>query len=532
MNGNHDSEGVRSMSGRRTIREMLEYRAQRSPDFVFGIYENWEFSFETLEFRVNRLANGLAEVGIAPGQRVAVMLANHPDHIFTFFALAKLGAIWVPVNTKLRGPSLEFILEQSSPGALILDVGFWNQAEPILASKQIDTLIVRNSITGLKGVKALDFCSVAQGDAAPPPTSPTIDETRSIFFTSGATGPPKGALLTERMLTTCAIGARMASDARPGDVFLLWEPIYHTAGAQMCVLALMEPVRLAIVPRFSASRFWDQVRKYQVTKLHYLGGVLEILLKQSPSSTDRDHSVRIAFGAGCTRRTWRVFEQRFGVRIREVYGMTEASCFTTLNQSGKIGSIGKPYPYFEVQIVDDTGKPLRVGQIGEIVVREKEPGLIMQGYLENSEATGAELRDGWLHTGDIGYCDDEGDFYYMGRKRDSFRRRGENISAWEVERILNSHPDIQESAVIGVDADVGEQELKVFIQCVSEATLKPLDLIKWCEPRMPYYQIPRYIAFVDSFEKTPTERIRKDNLSREITDCWDAASAGYQIKPS
>jgi crotonobetaine/carnitine-CoA ligase len=210
--------------------------------------------------------------------------------------------------------------------------------------------------------------------------------------------------------------------------------------------------------------------------------------------------------------------------------MTEASCFTTLNESGKLGSIGKPYPYFEVQVVDEDGQPVEAGQRGEIAVREKEPGLIVRGYLPNSEGDSVGLRNGWLYTGDLACRDDEGDFYYLGRKKDGFRRRGENISAWEVERIINTHPEIEESAVVGVDAEIGEQDLKVFIKCAVDITLDPLDFIKWCEPRMPYYQIPRYIAYVDEFAKTPTQRILKSRLSRDIKGCWDLEASGYRIR--
>jgi crotonobetaine/carnitine-CoA ligase len=458
------------------------------------------------------------------------MFANHPDHIITFFALSKLAAVWVPINTNLRGESLEFILEKSAPHALIADAEFWHCLEPIAAIEKIDTVIIRNPDRLSDIPEAIDYAVVAAGDAASPHWSAVMDETRAIFFTSGTTGPPKGAPLTEKMLTTCAAAAGQAAEVRSGDVFLLWEPIYHTSGAQMCVLALLEPVRLAIVRRFSASRFWDQVRQYRVTKLHYLGGVLDILLKQPAEGNDRNHKVQIAFGAGCHKSTWQAFERRFGIKIREVYGMTEASCFTTLNRTGKVGAIGKPYPHFEVRIVADDGQPVESGQSGEIAVREKEPGLIVRGYLENSAGRGAELRDGWLYTGDLGCCDNEGDFYYLGRKRDSLRRRGENISAWEVERIINAHPDIEESAVVGVPAEVGEEEIKVFLKCRTGQFMDPLDVIRWCEPRMPYYQLPRYIKFVDAFEKTPTQRIAKDRLSKKVVDCWDLENSDYRIR--
>jgi crotonobetaine/carnitine-CoA ligase len=522
------------MATANSICELLEIRVRQTPDDVFGIYADEDITFRKLDSRVNRLANGLTAHGVTAGQRVAVIMANHPDHIFTFLALAKLGAVWVPINTNLRGASLEFIIEQSAPRAIIVDADFWHFLNPISTVNKIDPLIIRSLQQLAEKPDALDFAVVSDGDDGAPCTAgsdvaETPDDVRAIFFTSGTTGPPKGAPLTERMLTTCAAAAGRAADARAGDVFLLWEPIYHTSGAQMCILALLEPVKLAIITRFSATRFWHQIRKYQVTKLHYLGGVLDILLKQPVGPYDRDHKVELAFGAGCREGSWKEFEQRFGVQIREVYGMTEASCFTTLNRSGKVGSIGKPYPYFEIRIVDDNGRPVDVGHSGEIALREKEPGLIMRSYLENSGRNGGELRNGWFHTGDLACCDEEGDFYYLGRKRDSLRRRGENVSAWEVERIINAHPDVEESALVGVQAEVGEQDLKVFIKCASGRNLKPLDIIKWCEPRMPYFQIPRYVAFVGDFDKTPTQRILKDRLSTDSKDCWDLEQSGYRI---
>jgi len=509
------------MRYKRTIRELLEYRVEHTPDDVFGVHQDREISFRTLGACVNRLANSFAESGIGPGKFVAVMLFNHPDHIYTFFAITSLGAVWVPININLRGQSLEYIFEQCCPNAVIVEAELWDRIEPILADKELGTIVIRNSSMLSKSPNVFDFAAFTQGDHNRLSTRPILDELRCVSFTSGTTGPPKGVLMTERMLRTCAMGAAIVSDVRPQDVFLLWEPLYHNSGAQMCILALMKSVTLIIVRRFSASRFWNIIRNYKVTKIHYLGGIIDILLKQPPTPDDKNHYVRIAFGGGCRKENWRVFEKRFGLKIQECYGMTEASGFTTVNTSGKVGSIGRPYPYFDVQIIGDDGLPLKAGQCGEIIVREKEPGLITRGYLKNQEATAAALQSGWLHSGDIGYYDEAGDFYYMGRKKDSIRRRGENISAWEVERVLNSHPDIQESAVIGVDAEIGEQDLKAFVVCAAGVAIDPLDIIKWCRPRMPHYQIPRYVAFTEHFEKTPTERIRKKNHSKNTDDCWD-----------
>jgi crotonobetaine/carnitine-CoA ligase len=522
------------MVSNKTIRELLAARAQESPDAVFGFYGEKEITFRSLDARVNRLADGLIDLGITAGQRVAVVFGNHPDHIITLLALAKIRAVWVPVNTNLRGASLELIIEQAAPGTIMADAEYWPHLQPILAERATKTLVVRNPKSLPEMPAAIDFADVARGAAVLRQSQPAkiaaMEETRAIFFTSGTTGPPKGAPLTERMLITCANAAAVAADVQAGDVFLLWEPIYHTSGAQMCILALLKPAKLAIVSRFSASYFWDQIRKYGVTKLHYLGGVLDILLKQPRKSNDKHHKVALAFGAGCHEGTWKVFERRFGIKIREVYGMTETSCFTTLNRSGKVGSIGKPYPYFDIRILDESDQPVAAGDSGEIVLKEKVPGLIVQEYLGQPDGNESALQNGWFHTGDLARRDDEGDLFYLGRKKDSIRRRGENISAWEIERVLNTHPDIEESAAVGLDAEIGEEDVLVFIKSASGRVLDALDIIKWCEPKLPYFQIPRYIQFVDKFEKTPTQRIIKDSLAIDKQNCWDLEDSGYRIQ--
>jgi crotonobetaine/carnitine-CoA ligase len=517
------------MKLKKTIRQLLENRAKQTPDYIFAISEEKEINFLILQKKVNRLANGLAEIGIAPGEHVAVMLNNHIDHAATYFALASIGAIWVPINVNLRGSSLEWILTSSDPRVLITESEYLERLEPIFETINVEKVIVRGSQVPEKYCKQ-EFSKILSESTKPPPGTPSLEDIRAIMFTSGTTGMPKGAMLTERMLVTCGIAAGMAADVKPGDVFLLWEPIYHSAGAQMCVLSLLEPVTLAIVPRFSASRFWSQVRKWRINKLHYLGGVLDILLKLPPQPNDHDHPIEIAFGAGCTAEKWTKVQERFGIKIREVYGLTEGSCFTTLNSSGKIGSIGKPYPYLDVKIVDDNGNQVPPGKVGEIIMRGKEEKLVVPGYLKNPKATAEALRDGWLHTGDLGRYDEDGDYFYVGRKKHSIRRRGENVSAWEVEHILNSHPKIVESAVIGVPAEIGEEEIKAFIKTVPGAVIDPLKLIKWIEPQMPYFQVPRYIDFVETFEKTPTERIRKETLSRDVQESWDLEKTGYKVK--
>jgi crotonobetaine/carnitine-CoA ligase len=482
-----------------------------------------------LDRRINRFANGLLALGIGRGDRVAVMLPNHPDYVVAFLAAARIGVCQVPVNNNLRASGLEYVLEHSRLKAMIADIRFAPQVAEVLKPGMAEFLIGRGGIVGAGFGKAVTFDDVmARGSPARPSVATRQDDPLLISYTSGTTGVPKGVLVSDKMLQACGYAAKTVADARQGDVLYLWEPIYHIAGCEVLVAAILQRVTLALAERFSVTRFWSEVRAYKATHIHFFGGVLGLLLKEPPSSIDRAHGARIAWGGGCPVSIWTKFQDRFGVRIRECYGMTEASSFTTVNTDEKVGSVGKPLPYFEVRVVDDEGRALGPGKKGEIWVREKVPGVIMTGYFGNAEATASALKDGWLRTGDLGYTDEEGFYYFSGRKKDSLRRRGENISAWDVERVLNEHPAVAECAVIGVDNEIADQDIKAFLRLKPGERLEALDLLKWCEPRMAAFQIPRYVAFIDEFPKTPTERIRKELLPRAIGDCFDAEKSGYR----
>ncbi len=512
-----------------TIRELLDRRVAEDPDFVYCRFGDEALTLAELDRRVNRLANGLLALGLKRGDRVAVMLPNHPDYVVTFLAAARIGLCQVPVNINLRGAGLEYVLEHSKLRGLIADARFAPQIVPVLKRGIADFFIGRGGVFGGEFGTSVAFEDVLRrGAATKPPGATRQDDPLLISYTSGTTGVPKGVLVSDKMLQACGYAATTLAEVRRGDVLYLWEPIYHIAGCEVLVVGLLERVTLALAERFSVSRFWHDVRAYKATHIHFFGGVLGLLLKEPPSPDDRDHGARIAWGGGCPVSIWRKFEERFGMRIRECYGMTEASSFTTLNMADKLGSIGTPLPYFDVRIADDDGNILGAGKKGEIWVREKVPGVIMTGYFGNPEATAGALRDGWLRTGDLGYADEEGFFYFAGRKKESMRRRGENISAWEVERVLNEHPAVAECAVIGVDTGLGDQEIKAFLRLKPGETLDALELIKWCEPRMAVFQLPRYVAFIAEFPKTPTERIRKELLPRATEDCFDLEKSGYR----
>lgn len=501
------------------VPKLLAECARRSPAHVYCKAEGVELTYAGLAQRVEHAAAILHARGVRAGMHAAVMLAHHLDHILTFFAVMRLGAVLVPINTALKGAGLAHIFEHAHPQFLLADAAFEAQLAEVIALRGAAmTTIWRRPV---ESAGQMQTALYADHTAAVAPEVAQSDTTlRQILYTSGTTGLAKGVVMPDRMLRAAALGSTWVGRITPGSVLHFWDPIYHVFGTEVLVLALMVPVTLVMVPRFSASRLWDEARENGVTHIHFVGGVLQLLLKQPPSGGDRTHGVKVAWGGGCPVEVWRAFEERFGVPIHEGYGMTETSSFSTINPEGKLGSIGREVAYFEVQLVDDSGAKARPGQVGELRVRGREPGVLVPRYYNNPEATSAALKDGWLYTGDLATQDEEGYFYFLGRKKDSLRRRGENVSAWEVERVFNEHPEVEECALIGVKNELADEDLKLFVKRRG-SELTESELVAWAQPKMAAFQVPRFVKFVDVFQKTPTERIQKQFLSKSIDDCWD-----------
>jgi crotonobetaine/carnitine-CoA ligase len=493
---------------------LLARRLRENPSSLFATYEGAPLSFAELDRRANALAHWMRGLGLAPGDKVALMLRNSPLAFALLFAIARARAVWVPINVQSRGENLGYIFDHSAPKLIIAEADL--------------TATIQGSGATLAGAQILTAETVqplADRDApAWTEDAPAADETYAVMYTSGTTGRPKGVLVSHRMLRLSGEAVALVSAARAGDVMFMWEPLYHIGGAQMIVLPLIREVRLALVEQFSASRFWGQVRDHGATHIHFLGGILQILLKQPPSGLDRQHGARIAWGGGCPREIWRPFEERFGIPIRECYGMTECSSITTLNDDGTLGAVGRPAPWFSVTLLDPAGAPVPTGERGEIVVRTSLPGAITRGYLSNPEATARALRGDAFHTGDLGSLDAAGNMYFHGRMTDNVRVRGENVSAMEVEQVVAKHPAVEECAMIGVAAEIGEQEIKLFVKRRADATLEPADLSDWLAERLAPYQNPRYIVMVDGFERTASQRIMKHKLAAGTTPAWDRAA--------
>jgi crotonobetaine/carnitine-CoA ligase len=495
--------------------ELFAARRRAVPDRIFARFDGVPLTLATLGRQADGLAATLRHRGIARGDRVAVMLRNGFAALATIFGLAEAGVVWVPVNVQQRGEGLRYIIEHCAPRLVIAEADLVATIRESGADLAGVELIAHGGAEPSGSLEAL--LGGGRFDEAPP----APDECFALCYTSGTTGAPKGVMLSHRMLRYAGEAVALVSTAGDGDVFLMWEPLYHIGGMQMIVLPLIREVVLAMIDRFGARSFWQQARDYGASHIHFLGGILQILLKQPPSPLDRSHGVRIAWGGGCPKDVWRPFEERFGVPIRECYGMTEASSITTFNDTGTVGAVGRPVPWFTIELQDETSKPVALGERGEIVVRETGGKALFPGYFRNPEATSRALRRGALHTGDLGMLDEAGNLVFLGRMSDSVRCRGENVSAWEVERVAAAHPAVAECAMIGVAAEIGEQEIKLFVQPKPGETIDPAAFSSWLAARLAPFQNPRYLAFVQGFERTPSQRIMKHKLPRETKGCWD-----------
>ncbi|SLN77707.1 ATP-dependent acyl-CoA ligase [Oceanibacterium hippocampi] len=502
------------------VADLLETRAREFPDTLFFLMNDTADTFGAFNRRANRFAHGLAGFGIGPREIVGVMMPNAPEFMYAWFGILKLGAVEVPINTALRGQGLSFIINVCEMRVLILDESNLEQlAEVADQLEALETVILRGDVTRARAV--LPFRIVAyedvhagrDGDPERPPADPY--EPAMIMFTSGTTGRSKGCVLCHRYLIHHAELVRTQFRITRDDTLYCPFPLFHADAAYLTILpAILTGCRAALSERFSASRYWSEIRKYGATVFDFMGATLTILWKQPPQPDDADNPVRLAWGVPMPEFA-DAFEKRFNLKLVEVYGLTDAGVgvYQPLDEPRRPGACGKPVDSYEYRIFDDLDRELPTGQSGEIVVRPREPGIIMNEYFRMPGETLAAMRNLWFHTGDVGFFDEDGYLHFVGRKKDSIRRRGENISAFEIEEAANLHPSVLESAAIGVPSELSEDDVMLFVVLKDGHELSPCDLISHCEKTMARYMVPRYLRFLDSLPKTPTEKVEKYKLA-------------------
>jgi len=505
------------------IPQLLDESCRKNPSKTYLSFQDQRISCEVFRGKVHRAANWFVRLGIKKGDRVCVYLPNCPEFLYIWLGLSHMGGIIVPINARYKAKEAEYILRHSEGLALVGLPETLEVVRDLLGD--LPHLRYAISVGGpVPGLKTIDFSSFTEEDSEiKSPVTLNDDDISSIMYTSGTTGPPKGVLVTHLAYVSCGQGYTHWADITPADRLFTCLPLYHANAQYYSTMgSLAAGAGLVLVDGFSASRFWEQINFYQATIFNFIGAMLAILIKQPESVRDADNPIRLAYGTpALDQELQELVEKRFGLTILAGYALTECPFGTIqpLHGRRKPKSIGLPryHPDFEnlIKIVDDQGVELPPGQAGEIVIKNPT---VTPGYFKNPEETARIVKDGWLYTGDNAYRDQDGYFFFVDRKKDVIRRRGENISSLEIEAILQEHPKVLEAAVIGVPSELSDEEVKAYIVSKDGQTIEPLEIFKWCEDRLARFKLPRFLEFRSSLPKTPTFRVEKFRLRQEKED--------------
>jgi crotonobetaine/carnitine-CoA ligase len=512
------------------IEGVMLQRRDAHPVETFLKWKDDEIAWGEFVDHIYAVAAGMWDAGIRTGDRAAMMVGNCPEFLYAYYALVFMGVGAVPLNIAQRGEALAYILNDSGASAIIIDEILLEHFDAIKDRVPgMRLIIVRGKPPPMEdNVIALEEWLKA-GRGRPPIGSLAKAPADNILYTSGTTGPPKG-VINKGINPMNIIKLWEPAGVHPGETIYTPLPLFHGNALAVSALgAIMLDYKLAIGERFSASKFWDECRKYNAVEFNTLGAMIPILLKQPERPGDGDNPVRVVLSAACPAYAWQPFEERFKLRVIEWFGMVDSPGFL-MNTTGKMGSMGRPLPGFEFRVVDDEDRDLPAGKVGELVFRS-DAGKASAFYYGMEGATNEAWRNDWFHSGDLAWIDEEGDFFYAGRKKASMRRRGENISAWEIESVVNQYPAVLESAAHAVPSELSEDEIKLVVVLKPELTAAPEEILDFCQGKMAYYAIPRYIEFRDSLPKTGTHRIEYSILKQEgITPgTWDREAAGYAI---
>jgi crotonobetaine/carnitine-CoA ligase len=518
-----------------TVVRLLERRAAEDPERTFYSWADDTVTFGEFDASVNRMAHRLRHEGITPGTHVAVLMDTSPDYLTLWFALSKVGAVEIPINTAFLGDVLRHQLSSSTATVCVADAAYVERIVQIAPSvPRLERLYVRGHGAPTIAPATHDFADLLTGnDATDPGLEVRHDDTAGVIFTSGTTGPSKGVLLSHHYLAAYGTMYADINGLRSDDVLLNFLPFFHVGAKFLTIATLVCGARMRLLPRLSISTFLDEVTRHGVTNFVAVGGVCNMLLSMPPRPDDVQSSIRTIYAVPDPADIHEEMERRFGCRMTTVYGSTEVGLpiFRGVDDDYRPGSCGRESPYYEVRIVDEHDNELPVGEPGELVIRPRHPFLIGSGYIGMPERTVAAWRNLWLHSGDRGRIDDEGWFYFEDRATDSLRRRGENISSFEVETMVTGHPAVAEAIAVAAAADVGEDDVWVLVTLRDGRTVTPEELLRYCAATMPYFMVPRYLDIVEDFPRTPTAKVEKYKLraAGPGPTTWDREAHGWRV---
>ncbi len=505
-----------------TVPALIAARAAELGDRTAVSFEGEPCSYAELNARAARVQGWLAEHGVGKGDRVAILMRNSLEFFPAWLGVARAGAISVPINTAMVGEALAYTLAHSGSVALIADADLLAAVD---AAGTFPDLRLRLA----HGGDAADATPLAEALAADPAPGPApgleAATPMSIVYTSGTTGMPKGVVLPHQSFTNTGAYFAHHLGLTPEDRLHTCLPLFH-CNAQQCgfMAAAGLGTRFSVNAKFSVSRFWGWIEETESTVTNLMGAMLTLLYKVDPRPDDAENTLRLIASAPIPQEIHRAFEERFGLKLFEGYGLTETGTMAIANPIDDVrpGAVGLPLEHNEVRIVDEEDVDVEPGTPGQILIRGKIPNSMMLEYFKEPEKTAEAMAGGWFHTGDAGKQREDGYYVFLDRMKDTIRRRGENISSFMIEKAIVDHPAVLECAVFGVPSELSEEDVKVIAVLRPGAELDPQEIVDWCTARMADFMVPRYVEFRDSLPKTETGRVQKFDLRADgVGTAWD-----------
>ncbi|HET7670297.1 MAG TPA: AMP-binding protein [Burkholderiales bacterium] len=530
-----------------TVGRVLAEKAARDGDKVFLTWlpDGRRWTYRDIDRQSNALANGLLASGLAQGAHVAIMMENCPEQVLSFFALGKIGAVAVPINAAARGELLRYFIEQSDASAIVIEARYLERLlalGPELAAR-LRLVVVVPDESGApppgQPWRTVPFERVGSASPEAPPTAVGFRDMAMIMYTSGTTGPSKGCVFSQARTLLWGMSHAEALGYHASDVFYVCMPLFHVSALQGTIYnALTLGASVALQRRFSASGFWRDVRESGATVANMQGSMANILWGKPPSPQDGEHRLRMCQVSPCPEFAL-AFEERFRMRFVSGYGLTDywsSHAFTLSDPSWKLGSAGRPRRGIEARVVDEDDFDVPTGEVGELILRNNNPWEAGEGYYRMPEASLASMRNGWFHTGDRVRIDEDGYLWFVGRGKDAIRRRGENISAFEIESVVKKHPAIADAAAYALPSELGEDDVALAVVPREGHELDEAELIRYCAANMAYFMVPRYVRRVRDLPRTLSHKVQKFRLreesERDRGDLWDREAAGIRVERS
>ncbi|RJF91655.1 AMP-binding protein [Noviherbaspirillum saxi] len=531
-----------SMGHQDTVNAVLRRAAEKHGERTFLDFLGDEYSFTEVNRRACRLAHGLSALGVAKGDTVVTVLDNSADAVFIWLAINKLGAVSVPVNTALKG---EFLRHQVGDAGATVIIAEHDYAERVAAIAErlpeFRTLVYRGPQPAINGLRQdlLPWATLLSDNTSEPDVEIKPSDLAMLIYTGGTTGPSKGCMISHNYV--CTMAHQMVRLTGRTEEAITWTPLplFHFNAIGSTVLCnLIVGARVALYTRFSVSNFWPEIERTEATDVALLAAMFPMLAKAPDNDAMKccHGQLFAAWGAPFPPDIQAIWKERFGLKytVAGGFGLSECSLLTLLpfGTEAKPGSSGLRNEWFDVRIVDENDLELPPNTPGEIIVRPRMPHIMFEGYWRRPDDTLKVMKNLWFHTGDIGKFDEDDYFYFVDRKKDYLRRRGENISSFEVENAFRAHEAIEDVAAHAVLDPMGEDELKVTIVLKAGAQLSEESLCNWSIDQLPYYAVPRYIELRSDFPRSPVGRILKYELRDQgVTPMtWDREKSGIVLK--